>query len=95
MSIRDSKYARIPTNDPSAQPIITIPIHAWTAFLAETRGNTPANGNGAVVAEHAADGTTTLRSIADGTVLVYTADEWSAFLAGIHANEFDATAIPA
>lgn len=93
VSIRDSKYRRIPANDPSAEPIITIPIDAWTTFLDETRRITPANRNGALSAEHAADGTTTLRSVADGTVLVYTPAEWSAYVAGVHANEFDRVAI--
>ncbi|QIS08822.1 DUF397 domain-containing protein [Nocardia arthritidis] len=36
--IRDSKYLRDPANEPSAQPVITVPVRAWDRFLGIATG---------------------------------------------------------
>ena len=88
--IRDSKYRHDLGNDMSAEPIITIPAQAWATFLAEVETGEREYLNGALTVEHAADGIVTiLRSEIDGTTLVYTSDEWSAYVSGVNAHEFD------
>jgi hypothetical protein len=86
--IRDSKFRRDPSNHAAPEPTIAIEANQWVAFLAEVTGELVAQTNRAIAVEHDVDGTTSLRSEADGTTLVYTADEWVAFVAGIRAGEF-------
>ncbi|MGB5759664.1 MAG: DUF397 domain-containing protein [Acidimicrobiales bacterium] len=85
--IRDSKYLRNPKNDPALQPTIEIPEQDWLAFLSEVTSDASTYSNGALTVEDAA-GMKGLRSIADGKVLSYTAEEWGAFVAGAKAGEF-------
>jgi hypothetical protein len=83
VQIRDSKYLRDPSNDPAAQPIITVPAHSWPAVLADVVHGSAASG---LTILTAADGGAMLRS---GSVeLAYTAGEWAAFVAGVKAGEF-------
>ncbi len=87
--VRDSKYLLDPSNDPSEQPVMAVPTDSWTVFLGEVTGDLPAGVNGALKLVPAADGSVTLRSLLDGTSLVYTGAEVDAFVAGVRAGEFD------
>jgi hypothetical protein len=95
VSIRDSKYRRDPNHDLALEPVIAISDPTWETFLSEVRGDMPAGANGALGMEHSADGTVTLRSLAEDTALVYTPEEWSAFVAGVKANQFSLLLSPA
>ncbi|WP_330233732.1 DUF397 domain-containing protein [Nocardia sp. NBC_00508] len=83
--IRDSKYRRNPANRPADEPIITVTVAEWTAFLDVLR--TRGRSNGELIAHTAANGHTRLRHRA--TTLTYTSEEWDAFLLGAHDGEFD------
>lgn len=85
--IRDSKYRRNPANDPTREPIITVPADEWHDFLASLTTTAPAPRRCTLTAVPVPDGGTHLRSDS-GTTLSYTQAEWQAFLAGVHAREF-------
>ncbi|MGQ4618209.1 DUF397 domain-containing protein [Nocardia sp. R7R-8] len=89
--IRDSKYRRDPANRPADEPVITVTAAEWTAFLDAVR--TRGRSNGELRAHPVADGHTALRHGA--VTLVYTPEEWNAFLLGAHAGEFDRIVVPA
>lgn len=89
VSIRDSKYLQDATNDPAAQPIITVTADQWRAFLAELNDSKAAAVHPALSAHLAPDGAVTLRSPAANTSLLYTSGEWKAFLGGVRSGEFD------
>ena len=82
--VRDSKYLRDPRNNPATQPIVTVSVDEWTAFLA---GRTI---TAFTVAAHPDGGVSIVG--ADGTSLDYTPAEWDAFTYGVLAGEF---AVPA
>lgn len=87
--VRDSKYLRDPANDPTTAPIIEIPATSWPAFLTRVltdNATQPDHQHPRI--EHDAAGGTRLHG-ADGTVLVYTASEWCAFIDGARRGEFD------
>jgi hypothetical protein len=85
--IRDSKYRRDPTSDPSGEPVIAVAAHQWARFCDQLTGAAPAGPSDALIADTAANGTTTLRPLVDATCLTYTAAEWTAFLNGLHSGE--------
>ena len=86
--IRDSKYLRDSTNDPAAQPIISLPSTQWTAFLAAATHRGLRSAAAEPVIEYLPTGGVNLHQ---GTItLTYTADEWNAFTAGVTAGEFNA-----
>ncbi|WP_039803371.1 DUF397 domain-containing protein [Nocardia araoensis] len=89
--IRDSKYRRDPANRPAEEPVITVTAAEWSAFLDAVR--TRGRSNGELCAHPAADGHTALRH--GGVTLVYTPEEWNAFLLGAHDGEFDRIVLPA
>ena len=79
--IRDSKQ-----NDlGESQPMLQFERSAYRAFLRATVGAEPAIGERApVVIEHQPDGHVALRAAADpATTLIYTAEEWAAWVAGV------------
>jgi hypothetical protein len=80
--VRDSKYQG-PQQD---QPIITMPVSAWPAFLAYAVDQAAPKSTAIPVIKHHSSGTT-LHTPA-GTVLDYTPFEWDCFTAGIQAGEF-------
>lgn len=83
--IRDSKYLRVPGNDPKRQPVIEVPVALWEAFLK-------------AVMDPALDVVADLPVItsspsgvsvsAVGVVLHFTLAEWTAFTSGIASGEF-------
>jgi len=88
VQIRDSKYLRDPANSPADQPIISVELREWAAFLDKiTHGLETDDGN-ALEAKSTA-GTTVLRATQTDTALTFTANEWHAFLNGARAHEFD------
>ncbi|WP_249644498.1 DUF397 domain-containing protein [Nocardia sputi] len=89
--IRDSKYRRDPANRPAEEPVITVTAAEWTAFLDTLR--TRGRSSGELRAHTAANGHTTLRH--GGITLVYTPEEWDAFLLGAYDGEFDCIVLPA
>lgn len=89
--IRDSKYRRDPANRTAEEPVITVTAAEWTAFLDAVR--TCGRSDGELSAHPAADGHTALRH--GGVALVYTQEEWDAFLLGAHDGEFDRVVLPA
>lgn len=90
--VRDSKYRRDPANDLRREPVITVTVTEWTAFLdALDRTNSPEEQH-ALHVEQDPDGSTALciaRSHGNpsATVLRYTSGEWESFLAGVRAGE--------
>ncbi|MBH0777705.1 DUF397 domain-containing protein [Nocardia bovistercoris] len=85
--IRDSKFA----GDPSLQPIIAVPVALWSDFLSTVSDDSSGAGRtelGIPRVEHdPATGTTTLIDAVE-TTLVYTAEEWRAFLDGVRHDQF-------
>ncbi|MFC6011615.1 DUF397 domain-containing protein [Nocardia lasii] len=81
VQIRDSKFRRTQATAP--QPVITVPIPVWMAFLAALRTTTP---HPTLIATTTPDGSTTLHH--NRVTLHFTAPEWTAFLSGVHADEF-------
>lgn len=85
--VRDSKYLRVPGNDRARQPVIEVPAFRWTAFLASVidpnRVADPALP--AIVRTPFGISVT-----AGETSLLFTADEWIAFVAGVEVGEFAA-----
>ncbi len=88
VSIRDSKYRRDPAHDPHREPVITVTAGQWTAFLDEFTGHATRGANGALIVEDGPDGTL-LRAADQDTTLSFTHAEWQAYLAGVHAHEFE------
>lgn len=88
VSIRDSKYRRDPSHDPSAEPVINVSVAAFDGWLTEVLGRCTAGANGAIVATAGADGTTMVRSLGDHIELVFTPVEWAAFMSGVELGEF-------
>ena len=86
--VRDSKYLRDPANDPRAQPVISVPVELWSQVLdlALSAGSGTVGGALAIVVED--DGSASVRS--GEVTLVYTADEWDAFVKGVADGEFAA-----
>ena len=67
--------------------VLTLPVPAWTAFLAEVADDAP-SANGAVEVVPGDDGGRTVRASASGQRLDFTAAEWTAFRRGVEAGEF-------
>lgn len=86
--IRDSKNRRNTPVEPSGEPIITIAARQWPFLLGEVTGRTPAGSNDAVTIT-SDNGHVTMRSIRDGTALIFTAAEWQAFTRGAHEHQFN------
>ncbi|WP_370012698.1 DUF397 domain-containing protein [Nocardia cyriacigeorgica] len=84
--IRDSKYLRDPSNDPQAQPIISITVAQWRDFLEVVAGRSEALTEPTITVY--ADGSATLTS-ADGVALDYTPTEWLYFAEAVTEGEFD------
>ncbi|MGW4123012.1 DUF397 domain-containing protein [Nocardia sp. NPDC004711] len=84
--IRDSKYLRDPSNDPEAQPIITVSIAQWRDFLDVVAGRSTAVSEPAIIVR--AEGSAVLQS-ADGVTLDFTPTEWLYFSLGVSDGEFD------
>lgn len=80
--IRDSK-------DHGAGPVITIGVEHWPGVLAEALGHANAGSNRAVRIERGADGCVQLQELGSNVILAYTSAEWTAFVAGVEAGEFD------
>lgn len=86
--IRDSKYLRDPANDPELQPIVEVPAEHWDTFLqrAVRRDTTVPEGLPAIT--HLSSGEVAISH--SGTVLTFTAAEWTAFTLGVRDGEFAA-----
>jgi len=88
--IRDTKYRRDADHDPSAQPMITVPIFLWKAFLDNAGGRSAGIPSASFWIDRTPLGGAILRSV-NGTVLNFTPFEWTSFLQGVHAGEFAGT----
>lgn len=68
----------------------TIPFsrEAWKLFLDETRSGEPSD-NGTAIIERFDDGGVVVTSLREAIELRFNRDEWSAFVSGATANEFD------
>lgn len=91
--IRDSKYR----GDEASRPVIAVPADAWFTFLELVTGiREPQSADRGVpaVVHDTSTGRTTLRGAA-GTGLDFTAEEWSAFVAGVIDGEFSRAAFAA
>ncbi|MEV5539933.1 DUF397 domain-containing protein [Saccharopolyspora shandongensis] len=83
VQVRDSK-------DHGEGPVIDVPGREWPTVLAEAAGRLPTGTNRAIRIVQHADGGANLQPLpARSLTLSYTAAEWEAFVAGIHAGEFD------
>ncbi|WP_405490871.1 DUF397 domain-containing protein [Nocardia sp. NBC_00511] len=87
--IRDSKFLRDPANNPAAQPLITMNVKLWPAFLSLALGGTTVAAGVPIIQREAESGEVRLRS-ATGVCLTYTAAEWAAFISGARDGEFAA-----
>ncbi|BCK53962.1 MULTISPECIES: DUF397 domain-containing protein [Nocardia] len=83
---RDSRVYLRHSKHPS-HGTITFDLHAWTAFIDESRsGSRSANG----IVNVRKDGADTLVQTADGAIrLRFDDGEWTAFVAGARDGEFD------
>ncbi|MFG1793972.1 DUF397 domain-containing protein [Nocardia sp. NPDC049149] len=86
--IRDSKYLRDPSNDPAAQPVISIPAQEWNAFKDAAAGTEADDARGLPLIERLSSGEVRIQTDG-GIALTYTAAEWVAFTAGICDGEFE------
>lgn len=84
--IRDSKYRRDPSNDPATQPIIAVTALQWNTFLGAIAESAATPTEPTIVMSQS--GRATLRA-ADGTSLLFTPPEWTAFVDGVIDGEFD------
>ncbi|MGI5219310.1 DUF397 domain-containing protein [Nocardia sp. CA-290969] len=87
--MRDSKYLRNPENDPAAQPVISIPAGLWPTFCGHSTNRAAHDASDLPIIHHRDDGWVTVRCRATAVALVFTPDEWAAFVAGIEAREFE------
>ncbi|MEU8895246.1 DUF397 domain-containing protein [Nocardia sp. NPDC048505] len=87
--IRDSKYRRNPANRLADEPVITVTTRAWNSFLTHLNA---ARAHDQLLVRGTADGGATLRH--QDTTLTFTPEEWTAFLAGVRAGEFDRVLLP-
>ncbi|WP_062981110.1 DUF397 domain-containing protein [Nocardia anaemiae] len=87
--LRDSKYLRDPANDPSVQPVISMPVSLWPAFCNHSVRSTAHRGEGMPTIDRHQDGWVTVRDHRHGTRLLFTPNEWAAFVDGINAGEFE------
>lgn len=78
--IRHSKYPAAGT--------ISFTHDAWRGFVSEALTGSASN-NDAVQVERTVDGGAVVRSPHDGLELHFDGDEWSAFVSGAQAGEFD------
>ncbi|GGK54431.1 DUF397 domain-containing protein [Nocardia camponoti] len=78
--VRDSKFQATPE---TPHPTIAVPTTLWTTFLHCLLLGSP---HPTVSAHVTPDGSATLRHA--GTTLEFTAEEWTAFVAGVRENEF-------
>ncbi|MQY21224.1 DUF397 domain-containing protein [Nocardia macrotermitis] len=85
VGLRDSKYRRDPANATDDQPMISLPLTHWQPFLEAAVAGSPRSGELRIL--HLHDGGVTLQDH-DGVALTYTDAEWTAFLAGIAADDF-------
>lgn len=86
--IRDSKYLRNPSNDPAAQPVISVPAQQWNAFKDVATDASAGETRGLPRIERLASGEVCIKTYS-GITLTYTAAEWLAFTAGIRDGEFE------
>ncbi|MRH92881.1 DUF397 domain-containing protein [Nocardia sp. SYP-A9097] len=93
--LRDSKYQRNLRNRAEDEPIIELPEAVWLAFedLVLNRVSDAAIAD-FLAMEYADDGSTVLRG-PDGTMLLFTEAEWSAFRAGLAGGEFEPRTVAA
>ncbi|WP_328391923.1 DUF397 domain-containing protein [Nocardia sp. NBC_00416] len=85
--IRDSKYLMDPRNDPAQQPVIELPVSRWEAFLVSVVG--PAQCADPALPRIASSAFGVSMTAAE-TTLLFTVDEWAAFVAGVAIGEFAA-----
>ncbi|MEV0712718.1 DUF397 domain-containing protein [Nocardia aurea] len=89
--VRDSKYLRDPANDPNDQPVLSIRADMWPTFCRSS-------ANPTIRSEMAGVPQITVREdgwvrVSDSAVeLVFTPDEWKAFIQGVLAGEFERAA---
>ncbi|MEL7156146.1 MAG: DUF397 domain-containing protein [Actinomycetota bacterium] len=88
VSIRDSKYRRNPAADPAAQPIITVELDEFSAWIAAVgTGDLPIVA-GALMTSATDDGGAIVCHRPTGVCLTYTPAEWSAWRSGVEADSF-------
>ncbi|MGW5383946.1 DUF397 domain-containing protein [Nocardia sp. NPDC003963] len=82
--VRDTKY----TGPADQRPVIAVPADVWPQFLAAALGEHPGALDTRIPAieHHAPTGQTSLTDEA-GTRLIYTRDEWDAFLSAVRDGE--------
>jgi hypothetical protein len=88
--VRDSKYLRNPANDPAEQPVLSMPVGLWPTFCDRSVSSTPGSEiTGLPRITRHDDGRVTVSSRDTAVELVFTPDEWTAFIQGVHAGEFN------
>ncbi|WP_194835954.1 DUF397 domain-containing protein [Nocardia sp. XZ_19_369] len=90
--IRDSKYRRVESNDPAAEPTIIVKADQWSTFLGTITNRMSASTELTIEVDQL--GGVNLCA-AEGTTLRFTPDEWAAFTAGVLDGEFDHQALAA
>ncbi|MEM9132508.1 MAG: DUF397 domain-containing protein [Actinomycetota bacterium] len=88
MWIRDSKDLRHPDVDPAAVPMIAVPVEVFAAWAEAVRDRPLPLIVGPLLTSADADGGATVTHESSQVALTYTADEWSAFVAGVEVDGF-------
>lgn len=87
VEIHDSKDPRCELS-PGDEPIISVSVPAWSAFLLALALAPLAASTEALIAIPGENDDVALRCTATGTTLLFNQAEWDAFLAGAAAGEF-------
>jgi len=88
MWIRDSKDLRAPGVDPATVPMIAVSVEVFAAWAEAVRDRPLPLVVGPLLTSANADGGVTLTHEVSQVALTYTAQEWSAWVAGVEADAF-------
>ncbi|MFF0491854.1 DUF397 domain-containing protein [Nocardia sp. NPDC004068] len=88
--VRDSKYLRDSANDPATQPVLSMSATLWPSFCTHSMNPTSeSDATGLPRIVRHADGHVSVTNDDASVELVFTPDEWTAFIEGVRAGEFD------
>lgn len=86
--IRDSKDVRGSGVDPDSVPMIAVPVELFGAWVDAVRARPLPLVVGPLLTSATAEGGATILHESSQVALTYTAEEWSAFVAGVEADAF-------
>ncbi len=86
--IRDSKDLRQPDVDPATVPMIAVPVEVFAGWVETVRSGPLPLVVGPLLTSATEDGGAIITHASSHVALTYTAEEWTAFLAGVEADAF-------